>query len=236
MRRTASLVLWVWVAAWPNVEAGAESATAVSVDLALENERVVAQLRVDGAFTPSFRRRLSGGLESRVEIETRLTDREGAVVGRGRRSCKILYSLWDEQVYVSVEDEGRGGPIVSTFAEVPPALEACGKLQAFPVALAGALALSGGYRLEARVVLNPVSEELVERSRQFITNPRGGAQGGSNAVLGAVAGLFSRRGGALGETFDFISPPLERPSRSSSFARGTRTPTRAQSSQTETSP
>lgn len=183
----------------------------VEVALARQGERIVADLSVRSAFDAPFRRRVAGGLESRVEIETRLLDSGGTLVGRGRRSCKLLYSLWDERVYVSVEDDGRPGPLVRTYGEIEPALSDCGRVRGLPVALAGALTLSTGYRLEARVVLNPVSEELVERSRQFITNPRGGARGRPNAVLGAVAGLFSQEGGALGDTVDFVSWPLARP-------------------------
>ncbi|MEL6185543.1 MAG: hypothetical protein AAFU79_13055, partial [Myxococcota bacterium] len=137
----------------------------------------------------------------------------GDVVGRGRRTCRLLYSLWDEQIYVQVEDLGGAPRDVATFDELPGALRACGVVEGLPVALAGALTLADGYRLRVRVVLNPVSEELVERSRRFISNPSGGAQGRSDTVLGAVAHLFSREGGALGDTTDFEMGPLDRPSR-----------------------
>lgn len=172
---------------------------------------MVAELSIRTAFNASFQRRVAGGLESRVEINTQLVDPKGSIVGRGGRSCKILYSLWDERVYVYVEDQGRRQPRVQTFGKVEPALKACGDLQDLPVALGAALTFPEGYRLRVRVVLNPVSEELVERSRQFITNPRGGARGRPNAVLGAVAGLFSRQGGALGDTYDFVGRNLDRP-------------------------
>lgn len=190
--------------------AGAEP-EATEVRLDREDTRVVAGMDITPGFTETFRARVEGGLESRVEILTELRDREGAVVGRGLRSCKLLYSLWDERVYVSVRDEGRDQAQLSTFVEVDRAIAACGHIRKLPVALFGALTLAGGYRLNVRLVLNPVSDELVERSRQFVANPRGSGRGGSNAVLGTIAGLFSQEGGALGETLDFRSGALPRP-------------------------
>lgn len=183
----------------------------VSVDLQREQDRVVAELDLSSAFTQTFRARVEGGLESRVEIFTELRDRYGEVIGRGARSCKLLYSLWDERIYVSVQDDGRDDPQLSTFEEIAPALSACGRMRSFPVGLSTALALAGGYQLYVRMIMNPVSEELVKRSRQFVANPRGGGRGGSNAVLGTIAGLFSRERGALGETLDFESGTLSRP-------------------------
>jgi hypothetical protein len=202
---------------------------ALRATLRLEGEQVRARFSVASALTERFRRRVAGGLESRVIIETRLLDGEGETVGRGRRFCKLLYSLWDEQVYVSLDDEGRPRPRILTFPEVEPALAACVAPRGLPVGLAGALSLDGGYRLVVRVALNPVSEELVERSRQFVTNPRGGARGRPNAVLGAVAGLFGAEGGALGETFEFRSAALLRPRRTAATADTTETPTAAAS-------
>lgn len=205
---------------------GSDGVLPLPVALELDGERVLANARLSEAFTDAFRRRIVGGLEGRVEIKTRLIDREGAVVGRGGRTCKLLYSLWDETLYVSIEDEGREGKTERMFTEIDPALELCGTLRGLPVALFGALALADGYRLAAEVVLNPVSEELIERSRQFMSNPRGGARGGPNAMLGAVARLVPGRSGALGATFEFLGPPMARP-RMDALA-GTRTPTRSE--------
>ena len=215
MRRFHWLVFALWVGAHlflrPMI-AGADE-NIIPVQLMIRKDRVLAQLSVEHAFNDAFRRRVSGGLKSQVEIQTTLIDREGSVVGTGRRSCKLLYSLWDETLYVWVQDEGRGEPQVANFSTLPPALKACGYITELPVALAGALTLANGYILYTEVILNPVSEELVQRSRRFVANPRGARSGRSNTVLGAVAGLFSRRGGALGDVVEFSSLPLERPSR-----------------------
>lgn len=183
----------------------------LAVGLGVREERVVASFDVMSALDEEFRRRVDGGLESRVEIGTRLLDARGDVVGQGGRSCKLLYSLWDEQVFVSITDVGSTRARIMSFETVEPALEACAQVRNLEVALAGALSLSKGYRLQVRVVLNPVSEEMVERSRQFITNPRGGARGRPNAVLGAVAGLFGEFEGALGNVAAYESEPLRRP-------------------------
>ncbi len=192
--------------------ARAEPPEALAVRLRVEEDLVLAEFEIESAFSADFRRRVEGGLESRVEIETELLDRTGSTIGRGARSCKLLYSLWDEEVYVAVEDQGRSSPRLEVHRRVDDALSACGRATGLPVGLAATLALRDGYVLEVRVALNPVSEELVRRSRQFIANPRGGSRGRSSTVLGAVAGLFGPGGGAPFDVSVHRSPPLPRPS------------------------
>lgn len=201
-----------WLSSFSVGAVRAEPAQPLTVALSRETDRVVASFSVSSAFTDSFRRRLRGGLESRVDIKTLLLDREGVIVGRGRRQCRLLHPVWEERVYVRVEDDGRPEPVVLMFYKAADALAACGIVRSLPVGLVGALALSDGYRLETRVALNPVSEELVERSRQFASNPRGGARGRPNALLGLFARFFGGRDSALGGTFAFSSGPMKRPS------------------------
>jgi hypothetical protein len=54
-----------------------------------------------------------------------------------------------------------------------------------PVAAVG----TGRWVVQARVEVNPVSRELLERTREFIANPPSGVRGGtpSRSVLGAMA-------------------------------------------------
>lgn len=194
-----------------SVSVSAAEVRPLEVRLRVENERVTADFSVAPAVDDEFRRRVDGGLESRVEIATRLLDARGETVGRGGRTCKLLYSLWDEQVFLTLKDDDQPRARVFVFDTVEPAIAACVEVAGLSVGLAGALSLAKGYRLQVRVVLNPVSEDMVERSRQFITNPRGGARARPNAVLGAVAELFGGWEGALGGVSAFVSPPLSRP-------------------------
>lgn len=191
----------------------AEGSEHLPVDLRVHEDRVLASFSVDAAIDEEFRRRMAGGLESRVEILTQLTDARGQVVGRGQRSCKLLYSLWDEQTFATIADAARPPPGTETFETVETAVKACVEVEELPVALAGALTLADGYHLRVRVILNPVSEEMVERSRQFITNPQGGARTGPNSVLGALAGLLGDDEGPRGPSAVFRSERLTRPSR-----------------------
>ncbi|MBX2813077.1 MAG: hypothetical protein KTR25_14780 [Myxococcales bacterium] len=195
-------------ASWALAEAKTES---VAVTLTSKNDRILATFSIIPVFTDSFKKRINGGLESKVEVLTQLLDREGSIVGSGHRSCKFLYLLWDETLYVSVSDNGAQQPYVDKFKDVAPALAACGKIHNLRVALAGALTLADGYVLQVSTILNPVSEELVRRSRQFVTNPRGSRSGSSKNLLITLAGLFGRRGNTLGDVHELRSFPLRRP-------------------------
>lgn len=186
-----------------------------NVNLISQGDQILASFNIEKVFDKSFYERISGGLEGRVEIQAQLVDREGSVVGTGERSCKLVYSLWDETLYASVLDRNQKSPIVQTFDSISQALSSCGNIENFPVALAGSLALANGYILYIQVILNPISEEIIERSRQFVANPRGNRGGSSKNLLSAVASLFSRgrKGSTLGEISRFRSQLLSRPPR-----------------------
>ena len=78
------------------------------------------------------------------------------------------------------------------------------------VDLGPAAALGAGrWVVQARVEVNPVSHELLERTRESIGNPGSGVRGGapSRSVLGAMASdLF--RGSESSEAHLFACPPF----------------------------
>ena len=57
-----------------------------------------------------------------------------------------------------------------------------------------ALLPAGSFVIEARVEVNPLSSEQLQRTREFIATPAGGARGagGSRSVLGAMASFLLR--------------------------------------------
>ena len=97
------------------------------------------------------------------------------------------------------------------FIVLDEGLKACGRVDRIVVGDGALLTRPSGYRLYVAVSLNPVSEELLERSREFSSNPKGGGAGRSPSLLGGVARLFHGDSTAGGETFYFRSQMLVRP-------------------------
>lgn len=177
--------------------------------LTLDRQTVRARFSVLSVFGKAFRRRLTNGLTSRVVLAIELLDPNGETVVVRQRRCDLRFEVWDEQVYVRIQDEEKVGRYI--YPRIERSLGVCAEVDV-PLIPIRRLIAAGGYRLRVRVALNPVSPELIERSRQFTSNPRGTASARPQAFFGAVASLFRSESDAGGTVFVFQSERLVRPS------------------------
>ncbi len=186
-----------------------EEPAPLSVTLARGSRIVTASFDVTSAFTEQFRKRLNGGILSTVEIEMKLLDTDNAEVAATSRRCDLRLDIWDDVLLVRIQDPERTQR--KRFIAVDEGLKACGDVDRAVIADGTLLTRPAGYRLYVAVSLNPVSEDLLERSREFSSNPRGGGAGRPPSLLGGVAKLFHGDSTAGGQTFYFQSQMLVRP-------------------------
>ena len=209
MRGRARIALLALVLALVAGPSYAKEAAPLDAELRVVGKTVATRFDITPAFTEDFRKRLRGGLTSRVLLETLLLDPQRKPLLARVRSCEMRLDVWDELVYVRIRDATRVRR--RTFQLIDDALRACGRVDS-ALGEAAAMTARTGYRLQVTVSLNPVSEELLERSREFTSNPRGTAGGRPRAFFGAVARLFRSESDIRGTTFVFRSRPLARPS------------------------
>lgn len=182
---------------------------AAPVALAARGGRLAATVDLAGGFPPDLHRQLSNGLTNVVTLHVAvLPERGGDPVALFGREIDVLYDVWEERWLVTVKDSA--GPRVRAFA-----FDRWEALAAF-LRLArdldlGPLSELGGRRwvAQARLELNPVSKELLDRTREFIANPASGRAGGpSRSVLGAMASYLLRGADPGSEVQVFRSAPF----------------------------
>ena len=200
----AVLLVFAWVTPW---FAWAQPER-LEARLRPGNSSVRVQFSVTNSFTEAFRKRLAGGLTSRAVLQMELLDPNGDAIVVRQRRCELKLDVWDDRVYARVQDE-KQVTLRRVFELIDDALKACGRVD-IPLVSRNRLTARRGYRLMVRVALNPVSAELLERSRQFTSNPRGTASG-RQSFFGAVARLFRSESDAEGTVFVFQSDELTRP-------------------------
>lgn len=183
------------------------------LDVALTRSRNVVEVSfsVTSAFTEEFRKRLSGGLTSLVVMNVALLDNQDDVIVTRTRRCEMRFDIWDEVVHIRTSD----GPRIrrQRFPLIEDALRSCGIVDRVPLVDSALMRRSSGYRVMVQVALNPVSAELMEKSREFMSNPRGTSSGRPRAFFGAVARFFRSETGAQADAFVFRSESLSRPAR-----------------------
>jgi hypothetical protein len=201
------MVPWLLVAAMLAGQPNPEAAP-VAVTLQKGSRIVTASFDVTSAFTEQFRKRLNGGILSTVEIQMKLIDADNAEVASTSRRCDLRLDIWDDVLLVRIQDPERTQR--KRHIILDEGIKACGMVDRIMIADGALLTRPNGYRLYVAVNLNPVSEELLERSREFSSNPKGGG-GRPPSLLGGVAKLFHGDANAGGETFYFRSQTLVRP-------------------------
>lgn len=178
--------------------------------LAAEEGRLIAVVELDSAFPSDLQKRLSNGLTNIIAIHVALVPELGgppaALYGR---EIDVLYDVWEERYGVTVKDPaspaGRSQNF-STFEALRAFLARASGVELGPLDQLG----TGRWVTQTRLELNPVSRELLERTREFIANPGAGGRGGSpsRSVLGAFASYLLRSADAGADVHQLRSPPF----------------------------
>jgi hypothetical protein len=208
-RLAAGLALTAALAAALAGAARADPA-ALPTRLAARGALLLATLDLGAAFGPELEREVGNGLENVVSIWV-------AVLPEGRREpvllhgrvIEILYDVWDESYAVTVKDSRNPGGVqlvLPDFAALRRFLSTGQDLVLGPVS---ALPRGGRFVVEARVELNPISREQLQRTREYIANPASGSRagGGSRSVFGAVASFLLREPDPGADILVFRSRP-----------------------------
>lgn len=198
-------LVWVCSGARPaRAEDGEPPARRLGMSIA--GRSLLATFGYRDVFSRSIADKLTSGLPTRVVVQINL-EREGSgvPVAYWVRTADIVYDLWEEVYVVTVEDEeGRRRARVAT-AEA--AMDLAGALRRANVANLGALP-AGIYRLRVLVEVNPVSREMVENIRRWLTRPPAGRSGtaGQTNFFGSFVGIFvDRRIGQADRIVSFVS-------------------------------
>ncbi|HET9552694.1 MAG TPA: hypothetical protein VFP50_06980 [Anaeromyxobacteraceae bacterium] len=176
--------------------AGAAAATPdpLPATVASARGRIAVSLDLSAAFAPALERRLGNGLTNVVTVFVALVpEADGEPVAVTGRFVEVLYDVWDEAYAVTIRDARLSRPVRRTagdFAALRRLLADGRDLDLGPAALLPA----GPFHVEARVEINPVSRELMQRTRELLANPAAGTRpgAGTRSVLGAMAGYLLR--------------------------------------------
>ena len=156
----------------------------------VEHGLVVAEINTPELLDAALRERIKSGLTNRLVIDAQL-DPEGlgGPLYRVTRTVEIVFDLWDEHYLVKFEGAGPTQQArLATLDEVAQLLRRPIRVE---LGAAGACERGRPYRVDATLTVNPVSEQVLERSREMMTSSPGEREGSSaRSLFGSVARLF----------------------------------------------
>jgi hypothetical protein len=204
-RPVAAFVLAAGVAlAVPFPSAAAEL---LPVALAVRAGRVTAAVDLAPVLPKELEEKLGNGLRNVVAILVAVVPVDGGAPPAAHgRVLEVLYDVWEETWAVTIRDpQSPSGRrlVLKTAAELHRLLARCADADLGPPAELPA----GPFTIDVRVDVNPVSPELLARTREYLAGAARPA-GTSRSVLGTVAGYLLREPDDEDETFIFRSRAL----------------------------
>jgi hypothetical protein len=163
-----------------------------------------AQVTTDGrivSLSVSFRdavdaeiaKKLTSGLPTVIAMRGYLfREAGGDPLALTAKSCRIVYDLWDEVFRIQLTQPGGASSAVAVNVE--GVLRICAEARSMPLVERALLRDGERYFVAALVEVNPVSAEMLERIRRWVTRPNGSAAiGPGDSLFGSFVGLFVTR-------------------------------------------
>jgi hypothetical protein len=141
---------------------------------------------------PVLAKKLSSGLPMVIAMRAYVYKvGELSPVALAPRVCRVVYDLWDEVYRVHLSEPERERDQAAVLDGV---LRLCTEARDLPVVRRGLLSPGEPYFLAVIVDVNPVSPEMVEQIRRWMSRPTGSTSiGPGSALFGNFVQLFARQ-------------------------------------------
>jgi hypothetical protein len=151
---------------------------------------------------PALTNKLSSGLPMVIAMRAYVyNEGQTTPIALAARICRIVYDLWDEVYRIHVSEQGRER---DTAAVLDGVLRQCTEARDLPVVDRSLLATGQPYFLGVVVDVNPVSPQMVEQMRRWMSRPTGSTSiGPSDALFGSFVQLFVRQIATSDRTLTF---------------------------------
>jgi hypothetical protein len=155
---------------------------------------------VDGATVT----KLKGGLPTTIVMSAYVFPESGGPwVAATYKTCRVIFDLWNEVYRIELSQAGfpKEDQVSATLEGV---LRRCAEADRVPVAARSVLPAPGTYYLAALVEVNPVSPDMLDRIKRWVSRPTDTSTAApGDALFGSFVGLFVARIGRADRQLSF---------------------------------
>ncbi len=150
--------------------------------------------------------KLSSGLPTVIAMRAYVfQDGSNDLVALSIRTCRVVYDLWDEVYRIRVSSSGSERE--SAAVNVEGVLRQCAEVRDQPIVDRSLLEAGKGYFFGVIVEVNPISPQMLDQMRRWVSKPAGATSiGPGDALFGSFVGLFVRQIGSADRTVRFKTP------------------------------
>ncbi|AUX39283.1 hypothetical protein SOCE26_006670 [Sorangium cellulosum] len=177
-------------------------AASVTLDKTLVQLTVSFRDVVDGEIS----KKLLSGLPTVITMRGYLFSESGGdPVALTAKSCRIVYDLWDEVFRIQLFQ--AGGQSSTVAVNVEGVLRNCAEARKMPLVERSLVREGSRYFVAVLVEVNPMSAEMLDRIKRWVTRPPGStAIGPGDSLFGSFVGLFVTRIGNADRKLAFRTP------------------------------
>jgi hypothetical protein len=168
-----------------------------------------ASFRLPGVLDEELRERVNSGLTNRILLTAWLESSDGKWKGGETiLSLQAVYDVWEE-TYIIQRQDVRGAS-KKVFREQTAFVSELTKVDNLPLLQPQQLDQSKKYILRVVVSVNPPSKELVEKAKEYLSDPEGTKRlSTSRTVFGSFARTFIPSAiGESGQVHEYASMPF----------------------------
>jgi hypothetical protein len=155
--------------------------------------------------------KLMGGLPTTIVMRAYVfRETGGAPLAAAFKTCRVIFDLWDEVYRIEIAQTGLGD-VVTASPTLEGVLRRCAEADRLAVIGRSVLPANGSYYLAGAVEVNPVSPEMLERIKRWVSRPIGTSTSApGDALFGSFVGLFVARIGVADRQLAFRTQTFTR--------------------------
>jgi hypothetical protein len=153
--------------------------------------------------------KLTGGLPTTIVMQAGLFRTTGGdALAITQKKCRVTFDLWEEVYRIEIEQVGSPDTVAATTT-MEGVLRRCAEADRLPLIARSFLSSTGRYYVVGKVEVNPVSQEMYERIKRWVSRPAGASTAApGDALFGSFVGLFVARIGTADRQIAFRTQPF----------------------------
>jgi hypothetical protein len=155
--------------------------------------------------------KLMGGLPTTVVLRAYVfREGGGAPLAAAFKTCRVIFDLWDEVYRIEIAQTG-GADAVTASPTLEGVLRRCAEADRLAVIGRNVLPAGTSYYMAGVVEVNPVSPDMLERIKRWVSRPSGTSTSApGDALFGSFVGLFVARIGVADRQIAFRTQAFSR--------------------------
>ncbi len=172
-------------------------------------ERLLADLSFRDVIDTEIRDKLSRGLPTTIVFTATLHHAGAAeVLAPPAQTCRVTWHVWEEAYRLEISRPGEVRPPTWTTT-IEGVLRRCAEVHRLLTATRSQVTGNGALTLQAKVQVNPMSEDVLQKIKRWVSRPTGTSTAApGDALFSTFTGLFLQRIGEAERVLVFSTKPL----------------------------